>query len=44
MQNMTLALPHMEVLIVFNGWIYKGLYGNAMVLLEKSILIVIFCE
>ena len=44
-RNMTLALQHMEV-FCYNGlkvWIYKGLYGNATVLLEKSILL-IFCE
>ena len=39
-RNVTLALQRMEVLC-YNGlkvWIYKGLYGNATVLLEKSIL------
>ena len=39
MQNGTVALPHMEVLCYnFLNLQYKGLYGNTMVLLEKSVL------
>ena len=44
LQNETLALQHVKVLC-YKGWkvrIYKGLlYGNATVLLEKAILLII---